>query len=140
MNCPCQSGKPFAKCCDRFLNQGQFAKTPEQLMRSRFSAFSLGGYGEYLLATWSHSPRSSQACRGEHVEGSLSATDLSQKTTDWCGLKIINKSQSGNQGMVEFKAFYLDSNGEIACHHEKSLFERSGGHWLYVSGDVVKVM
>ncbi|HSG62441.1 MAG TPA: SEC-C metal-binding domain-containing protein, partial [Pseudomonadales bacterium] len=47
--CPCGSNKPFAKCCDRFLSGAQHAKTPEQLMRSRFSAFFLGGYGQYLL-------------------------------------------------------------------------------------------
>ena len=50
--CICCSGKKFEQCCDLFLNQKQQARTPEQLMRSRYAAFALGGYGQYLLATW----------------------------------------------------------------------------------------
>ena len=51
-SCICGKPQPFAKCCDRFLSYNQTARTPEQLMRSRFSAYALGGYGEYLISTW----------------------------------------------------------------------------------------
>jgi len=124
-NCICQSGKPFEKCCDRFLNQGLFARTPVQLMRSRYSAFALSGYGEYLLATWA-------------VEsiGSMSAAELSMKTVDWQGLEIVGKSQKGDLGFVEFKASFLDSEGELLVHHEKSEFVRRDGRWLYLTGEV----
>ncbi|MDX2463868.1 MAG: YchJ family metal-binding protein, partial [Porticoccus sp.] len=50
--CICNRKKSFDKCCGRFLSGGLYAKTPEQLMRSRYSAYALGGYGDYLLATW----------------------------------------------------------------------------------------
>jgi len=113
VSCICQSGKPFLKCCDRFLNQGLFAKTPEQLMRSRYSAFALSGYGEYLLATWAD----------ERI-GSMTAVELSMKTVDW-------------QGFVEFKASFLDSAGELLFHHEKSEFVRRNGRWLYLAGEVL---
>lgn len=123
--CICQSGKPFSECCDLYLNQKQHAKTPAQLMRSRYSAFALGGYGEYLLATWSPSK-----------VGGLSAVELSIKSTAWVGLEIVDKSQKGDQGTVEFKAFFKDKKGKRCMHHEISVFERVQGYWLYVNGDV----
>ena len=124
--CICQSGKVFMHCCDRFLNQEQHARTPVQLMRSRYSAFALGGYGDYLLATWS--ARQSTA---------MSAAELSFKSTNWVDLEIITKSQKGNQGFVEFKAFYLGANGKRSEHHEKSEFERVKGRWFYVNGEML---
>ena len=123
--CVCQSGKLFQQCCDRFLNQQQHAKTPLQLMRSRYSAFALGGYGEYLLATWSPS-----------MISDMSAPELSMRTTDWVGLEIVDKYQKGEQGFVEFKALFKDERGKGSVHHEKSVFERVNGRWLYVCGEV----
>lgn len=123
--CICQSGKQFNQCCDRFLNQGQFAKTPEQLMRSRFSAFAFGGYGEYLLATWLPS-----------VANNMTAAELSIKTTEWVDLEIVSKSQKGDIGFVEFKAAFIDAQGKHQEHHEYSEFVRNNKRWLYVSGQV----
>lgn len=94
-------------------------------MRSRYSAYALGGYGDYLLATWHADYRHS-----------LSAADLSIRSTDWLRLEVMDKSQKGDQGMVEFKAYYLDDTGQQASHHERSTFQRLGGKWFYVSGDV----
>ncbi len=124
--CVCQSGKSFKLCCDKFLNQSQHAKTPVQLMRSRYSAFALGGYGEYLLATWN-----SQQSSG------MTAAELSMKTNTWVNLEIVEKAQKGDKGCVEFRAFYLDDNGETVEHHEKSDFERVSGRWFYLRGDVL---
>ncbi len=89
-------------------------------MRSRFSAFYLGGYGQYLLDTWAPEHR-----------GGLTALDLNQRETDWQRLEIIEKSQQGDYGMVEFKAYFLDTDGQQDCHHERSKFERRQGCWLY---------
>ncbi|WP_300340822.1 YchJ family metal-binding protein [Fusobacterium sp.] len=33
--------------------------------------------------------------------------------------------------MVEFKARYIDSNGEEVVHHERSYFVKKGRHWYY---------
>lgn len=117
--CPCGSKKAFNACCGRFLEQGQFAKTPEQLMRSRFTAFFLGGYGQYLVDTWAPESR-----------GGLQAIDLNQRETEWLRLVILFKSQTGNVGEVEFKAYFKDEEVE-GCHHEHSCFERRSGKWFY---------
>ncbi len=126
-SCICGKPQPFAKCCDRFLSYNQTARTPEQLMRSRFSAYALGGYGEYLISTWL--PASAKG---------LSILDLSKKTVDWQRLKVISSFQQGDNGMVEFKAWFCASMSfdEMEIMHEVSEFVRIQSRWLYVGGRV----
>ena len=123
--CICQSGKSFDECCERFINGQQHAKTPVQLMRSRFSAYALGGHGEYLFSTWASSKRAG-----------LNPAELSVRSIDWTNLEVIEKSQSGNNAVVEFKAYYSKPNNDNGIHHEVSTFERIDGHWFYVDGEV----
>lgn len=123
--CICHSGKAHAECCAPFLTGQRDAKTPVQLMRSRFSAFALGGYGDYLLNTWI--PNQRQA---------MTAAELSIRSTNWVDLGIVSKSQKGDQGMVEFKAYY-DIDGVKSEHHERSSFERLDGKWFYSTGEVL---
>ncbi|MGB1800042.1 MAG: YchJ family protein [Gammaproteobacteria bacterium] len=136
--CPCEqgelrsergqpglSGKSFTKCCEPYLNGSAIAKTPKQLMRSRYTAYALGGYGEYLLSTW----------LPEMTQG-LAAESLSEKTLDWIKLEILDNSQKGDAGIVEFKAYYKDESGLEKVHHEKSTFKRMNRQWYYVEGDV----
>lgn len=132
--CPCGKGKLFTQCCGPFLAGLEYARTAEQLMRSRFTAYRLGGYGEYLLKTWHPA-----------TAGDLSADDLSEVTNDWCALDILFKSQDGDNATVEFKAWYkTDKHDAIAerggeyvnCLHERSAFTRVNGRWLYVGGEI----
>ena len=123
--CACNSQKLFDVCCGRFLSGNEKDKTPEQLMRSRYSAYALGNHGEYLLRTWFPA-----TARG------LTAETLSQRNCDWLGLEIVDKEQTGDQGMVEFKAGFRDESGVRQVMHEKSVFQRIGGSWLYVGGEV----
>lgn len=96
-------------------------------MRSRFSAYALGEYGAYLLETWA-----------DEAAAGMTAADLSERTTDWCGLDILAKAQKGDSGMVEFRAWFTDEKGGQGCLHEVSQFERRGGRWVYVSGDILE--
>lgn len=123
--CVCGSGKVFQKCCGRFLNKNQLAKTPEQLMRSRYSAYALGGYGEYLLKTWLPS-----------MAQGLSVVELSQKSNDWIRLEVLDKSQQGDNGTVVFNAYYQHADGTEQSMHEKSIFKRIKGQWLYVGREI----
>ena len=36
--CPCGSGKTYAACCKKIISGEKKAETPEELMRSRYSA------------------------------------------------------------------------------------------------------
>lgn len=123
--CICGSKKTYESCCGRFLEHGQHAKTPEQLMRSRYSAYALGGYGQYLLKTWLPS-----------MAQGLNEIELSQKSRDWCGLDILDKSQQGDNGMVEFVAHYNLPEGGQSAQKEKSIFKRINGQWLYVGAEI----
>tara|TARA_R110002072_G_scaffold285860_2_gene450789 strand:- start:507 stop:899 length:393 start_codon:yes stop_codon:yes gene_type:complete len=124
--CMCGKKKPFSKCCGVFLSGEKNAKTPEQLMRSRYSANVLGSHGEYLMATWLPA-----------TAIGLSASELSKKTLDWQRLEVILSSQKGDNGTVEFKAWYKSPNSEeLEVMHEISEFVRIQSHWLYVGGQV----
>ena len=124
--CVCTSGKPFERCCQPLLDKTKFAKTPQQLMRSRFSAFALGGYGDYLLETWLPSS-AIDLCAGE----------LSQTSLNWQSLELVEKSQKGDGAVVQFKAYFLDQNGVLNIHHEISRFIRASGRWFYVDGEII---
>ncbi len=126
-SCICGKLKSFAKCCDRFLSGQQSAKTPEQLMRSRYSAYALGGHGEYLVSTWL--PASAIG---------MSASELSEKTIDWQRLEVLSSSQQGDNGVVEFKAWLGKSphSDELDVMHEVSEFVRINSRWFYVGARV----
>jgi SEC-C motif-containing protein len=119
--CLCNSDKLFKSCCEPLLLGKIVAKTPVQLMRSRYSAYALGGHGKYLLDTWLPS-----------TAAGLSSAGLSIRSLDWVVLNVISKAQQGEAGFVEFKAVYFDESGESVVHHEKSVFRRIEGRWFYV--------
>lgn len=122
--CPCGKPKPLDQCCGRFHTGKQYAKTPELLMRSRYSAYALGGLGEYLLNTWHPA-----------MVKDLTAESLSEGSCEWVRLEVLSKAQKGDEGTVEFKAYFIDENGSENILHEKSYFQRIAGKWLYVGAE-----
>ncbi|MCX2524295.1 YchJ family protein [Larsenimonas rhizosphaerae] len=122
--CPCQSGHPYATCCAPLHRGEAVAATCEALMRSRYSAFALGGLGDYLLATWAP---------GRPERRELSAAALSRREAEWTGLEIISSQERGRRGEVEFKAAFL-AEGVSHVMHERSRFIREGDHWYYLDG------
>lgn len=98
-------------------------------MRSRYTAYALGGHGDYLLKTWHPS-----------TLGPLSAEILDEVTLDWRGLEILDDDQKGDRGRVDFKATYVDADGKSHIHHEHSVFLRVKGKWLYVEGKMRDVV
>jgi len=94
-------------------------------MRSRYSAYALGNHGDYLLRTWFPA-----TARG------LSAERLSRRDVQWTGLEVLAKSQQGDSGSVEFRASFRHPDGSEQVLQEVSVFQRSGGRWLYVGGEV----
>ena len=128
METPCVCGRKavFDRCCGRFLAAGQLAKTPEQLMRSRYSAYALGGYGDYLLATWFAA-----------TSGVLTVEELSKKMVDWVRLEVLSSKQTGDKATVEFNAYYREPDQlDVQIMHETSVFQRSAGRWFYVGVEV----
>lgn len=93
-------------------------------MRSRFEAFRRAD-AHWLLRTWHRSTR----------PRSLDLADNPR----WRGLQIVETVAGGpddDEGVVEFRATYLQDGGGVGVLHERSRFVREGGHWFYVDGDV----
>ncbi len=106
--CPCGLGAPYAECCGR-LHAGAAAATPEQLMRSRYSAFALGQW--------------------DHLKATQVAALEPGPVLSWVGLTVHDAK--GDE--VEFTARYVDANREVSLR-ERSRFEQRDGRWLYVGG------
>ena len=125
--CYCDSGRPFAQCCEPFLLMKEKPKSVRQLVRARYSAYAIGAgkHREFLIHTWH--PQTAR---------NISITDISNDNFTWKGLEIIVALQKGDLGQVEFKAFYAQDDGTVHAHHERAMFHRIKGLWLYVEGQV----
>src|SRR4051812_8727706 len=117
--CPC-GGNSYTACCGRFIEQGSVAPTAEDLMRSRYTAYTQGN-DAYLRATWY--PRTVP-------EGPLASNDLGMK---WLGLEVRRHVPAGDEATVEFVARYK-IDGRAHRLHEISRFVREEGRWFYVDG------
>ena len=124
--CPCGSGQLFDNCCEPIISGRKEAITAQQLMRSRYTAFTKANV-DYLMR--SHSIKTRPLKERKSIEKWA-------KSVNWLGLSIIQtqaRRASDEIGYVEFKALYLE-NGKPQQIHEKSLFQRENGIWVYISG------
>lgn len=121
--CPCGSSENYRDCCGPLHTGQEFARTAEQLMRSRYSAY-VKRLKDYLLDTW-------------HVENRPKAEDLNLDDKDfrWVTLKIVdseNGQEADDQGIVEFIATYTyqGNRGEM---RERSSFVKLEDRWFYTA-------
>ena len=124
--CPCGSDLFYPVCCEPIISGKKDAVTARELMRSRYTAFTLAN-ADYLMR--SHSAKTRPMKEHKSIEKWA-------KSVNWMGLTILD-TQAGEAsdeiGYVEFKALYLE-NGKPEQIHERSLFLRENGKWVYVSG------
>lgn len=129
-DCKCDSGKSFSNCCGPFLAGERFPATAEELMRSRYSAYSIGNV-DYVLAT--HDPEDRNSLDPK-------ATGAWAEKATFTGLTVIQTeggARSDSKGIVEFLASY-EMDGESYEHHEVARFRRvpdEDNHWFYVDGE-----
>ncbi len=125
--CPCGSGKALAACCGPVIDGSVLARTPEEVMRARFTAHCQRNYA--FLVDSTH-----PAHRGDVSEEGIAAW---ASGVEWTGLEIHSASPGKNddEGHVSFTAAYTmkDSPQEL---REDSSFERVDGKWYYVDGVV----
>lgn len=124
--CPCGSGLTFRDCCNLIISAQNEALTCEQLMRSRYSAYTMANV-DYLML--------SQHTETRRVNESKEIRKWA-KSVRWMGLVILKTEAGGakdNHGYVEFRALYMEA-GQMQQIHEKSLFKRENGKWVYDSG------
>lgn len=121
--CPCGSGKTEAACCDRFIEGDKLPDTPEELMRSRYTAYVRLKLN-YIAATM-------KGPAANHLNAEEALQWASQLT--WLGLEVLSTQAKGNLGWVEFKAYY-EERGEKCCLHERSQFRLEERRWYYIDG------
>ena len=121
MNCPCCSGKPYENCCEPFHLAKENPENPEQLMRSRYTAFAKV-LTDYLVETTHFSTQKLH-----------DAKDIENwaKSNKWLKLEIV----FAKDDKVRFRAFYQDQKGDIYEHDELSTFKQENGKWFYVDGE-----
>ncbi len=127
--CPCGSGNTYQTCCEPYLSGKLNAPIPEQLMRSRYTAFCKGNI-DYLIAT--HHPSKRQPNDRQILAQTIAETE-------WQGLRVLNSTKADgttNIGTVEFVAFYR-SRGVLGQLHERSKFLKQNGRWYYLQGEIL---
>lgn len=126
--CPCCSGKDFEDCCQPHI-AAQSAPTALALMRSRYSAYTVAN-GDYLMGTTHSSTR--QGYQKEDLE-------KWGRDNQWTKLEIVSVEHgriNDDKGIVEFKAYFEDAQGQAHVHHERSNFIQENGKWYYVDGKI----
>lgn len=110
----------------KYISGNEWPKTAEQLMRSRYTAFTLANV-DYLNKTQDPETRSDQ-----------NPEDLKDwaKSVTWLGLEVLRTSRGkaeDQKGVVEFIARFKDDQGPQQIH-EVSQFRRIAGRWMYSTG------
>jgi SEC-C motif-containing protein len=125
--CPCGSKTTFDCCCGLYISGEKSPKTPEALMRSRYTAYTQANI-PYIQQTMC-GPAS---CGYDPIDAHRWA-----KQAQWLGLKVINSTLKNKKiGHVEFIARYR-LNQQAYQIHERSEFHYINDRWYYVSGKML---
>lgn len=125
--CPCGSGKTLADCCEPVLKDAAAARTPEELMRARYTAHVLRDYTFLVEST-----------HPGHREGldEKGIADWAANVT-WTGLEVHSATpgMDGSTGEVSFTAHFSVKETPQELREDAS-FEKLDGRWHYVDGVV----
>lgn len=129
MTCHCGKGESFESCCGPLIKGERKAKTAEELMRSRYSAF-VEAEIDYIMKT--HDPDTvGQIDRDGTLEWA--------KQSEWLGLDILD-TENGNEedsfGRVDFVTKYK-IRGSTLEHRESATFRKNNDTWLFVDGQQI---
>ncbi|WP_282122795.1 YchJ family protein [Algibacter mikhailovii] len=124
MNCYCGNLKDYVNCCEKIHKDLTNAKTAEQLMRSRYSAFVLAN-GDFLMKSHHSKTRPTSEKK---------AIIAWAKSVNWIKLEIIDTTmglENDTNGTVTFNAYFYQ-HGKVDVIHEKSAFKKENKHWKYL--------
>lgn len=121
--CRCGSKRALADCCANYISGQMLPETPEQLMRSRYTAFALNNL-DYIAKTM---------CGNACSDFNIAQATADNQMLKWLKLEVIHHELFDEEnGTVEFKAYYR-ANGKKHCLHEVSEFCKVNGIWFYVN-------
>ncbi len=122
--CPCGRLEVYTLCCAQKHQRLSNAITAEDLMRSRYTAFTLG-MGDFLLKSHHSTTRPTK---------NIAEIIKWAKSVEWLFLEVLNVKDGGRNdlvGYIEFKAHFTE-NKKKSFIHEKSKFIRENGDWVYL--------
>ncbi len=129
MTCVCGKGESTETCCGPIIDGERKAETAEELMRARYAAYALGKI-DFIMD--SLDPE-----KDDDVD--RANTEAWSKQSKWLGLEILGTEKGGpddEEGKVEFVARYK-LKGMNVSHHERALFRKHNGRWVFVDGEEV---
>lgn len=121
--------KNYQHCCGRFIDNKEIPTTPEELMRSRYSAYAQANI-KYIQQTMT----------GPAAIGfDFKTTEDWANTVNWLGLRIIRcfHNENKEQAFVEFIATYKSLSQTKQQLHEISEFRLIDKHWFYYNGKLI---
>jgi len=124
INCACGSGKQYKNCCFIAHQNIKKVETAQQLMRSRYVAFTKA-MGNYLMQSH-HSTTRPLSEKNDIVNWA--------KSVKWDRLEILNTTKgqiNDTDGTVEFKAYFYEKS-KLQFIHENSKFVKENGVWVYL--------
>ena len=121
--CPCGSKTPFDECCAPVIDNKATANTPEELMRSRYTAYVLGE-SAYLLQSWDIDYRPKSITIENNIQ--------------WLYLEILDTHQNTNDEYTGYVTFAATSicDDTLVVMKEKSKFVKKSGIWFYQDGEL----
>jgi SEC-C motif domain protein len=122
-NCPCGSNTDYTQCCGVFINEGKTPASAEQLMRSRYTA--------YTQANINYIERTMRAPANADFDPDATKTWAQQ--VEWIKLEIANIKEGKQKSFIEFFVIY-SHNQKRYVMHELSEFHFEDGSWYYVNG------
>lgn len=127
--CPCGKEREFEQCCSVIIKDQSKAKTAEDLMRARYTAYATGAI-DFIMQSHLNT---------EGEPPNREALKAWSRDSDWLGLEVVAALKGGpkdTEGQVEFKARYK-LEGQEQVHHERAEFERVDGLWFFSDGTPV---
>jgi SEC-C motif domain protein len=127
VTCACGLGESNEVCCLPIIRGEAPAKTAEALMRARYTAYVVGEIDYILNSVHPESPG----------DADRASTEAWSKAAEWVRLEIIETAQGAEQdeqGIVEFAAHFKLRNIPQK-HHERALFKKHKGKWMYFDGE-----
>lgn len=121
MSCICGLDKEYNECCGIIIDGKKKPENPEELMRSRYSAY-VNGNGAYLVFSSSLDNR---------YKEDIELIEEFCNSVEWLRLEVLDAIEDE----VEFKAYYRDKEG-VKVLHERSTFILEDGIWKYLDGEL----
>lgn len=123
-HCPCGSQLNYSFCCELYIENKHIPPSPEALMRSRYTAYTLSNIS-YIKKTM----------KGKPLINFNDAEALEwAKNTSWIDLNIISTKQGDlSKIFVEFVARFIQVD-ILRSLHEISEFRFYDGMWFYTDG------